>query len=294
MCRLFAMSGGREPVQATFWLLEAPDSLARQSRQEPDGTGLGSYDDAGTPTVSKQPLAAFQDEEFARLARSVRSRTFVAHVRYASTGSVAPQNTHPFEQRGRLFAHNGVIEDLGALERELGDAMSLVAGETDSERFFALITREIERTGEIGEGITAAARWVAGNLPLFAINLVLIDATDLWALRYPHTHDLLVLERAAGGAGGHRHLEHASARGSIRVRSGDLASRPAVVVATEPMDEDAGWRALASGELLHVDADLRVTRRRVLDSPPAHPLTLADLDERARGSQRPAASPPGA
>jgi predicted glutamine amidotransferase len=41
MCRLFAMSGGREPVQATFWLLEAPDSLAQQSRREPDGTGVG-------------------------------------------------------------------------------------------------------------------------------------------------------------------------------------------------------------------------------------------------------------
>ena len=134
-------------------------------------------------------------------------------------------------------------------------------GETDSERFFALITREIERTGEIGEGITAAARWVAGNLPLFAINLVLIDATDLWALRYPGTHELLVLQRAAGGAGGHRHLEHASARGSIRVRSGELIDRPAVVIATERMDEDAGWRALASGELLH--------GRRPAGDPPA-------------------------
>jgi predicted glutamine amidotransferase len=289
MCRLFGMSGGREPVQATFWLLEAPDSLARQSRQEPDGTGLGSYDADGTPVVSKQPLAAYEDEQFAREARLVRSRTFVAHVRYASTGSLAPRNTHPFEQRGRLFAHNGVIQDLGALEHELGDAMSTVGGETDSERFFALITREIERAGDVGEGITVAARWVADNLPLFALNLVLIDATDLWALRYPDTHDLLVLERAAGGAGGNRHLEHASARASIRVRSGDLASRPAVVVATERMDEDTGWRALASGELLHVDADLRVTRRGVLDSPPAHPLKLADLDERSRSSQRPAA-----
>ena len=27
MCRLFGMSGGPERVRATFWLLEAPDSL---------------------------------------------------------------------------------------------------------------------------------------------------------------------------------------------------------------------------------------------------------------------------
>ena len=160
--------------------------------------------------------------------------------------------------------------------------MSLVHGETDSERFFALITREARRTGDVGEGIAAAARWVAENLPLFAINLVLISAQELWALRYPDSHDLLVLERDAGGAGGDRHLEHSSPRGRIRVHSGDLADQPAVVVATEKMDEDPGWSPLASGELLHVDADLRVTRTRVLDAPPAHPLTLADLGAQRR------------
>ncbi len=281
------MSGGREPVQATFWLLEAPDSLAQQSRREPDGTGLGTYDAQGRPVVSKAPQAAYEDPEFAREAKSVRSPTFVAHVRYASTGGLDIRNTHPFQQDGRLFAHNGVIEDLGRLEHELGDAMSLVHGDTDSERLFALITRNAQRSGDLGEAIGGAARWVAENLPVFAINLVLITATDLWALRYPDTHDLFVLERAAGGPSGTRHLEHSSPRASIRVRSGDLAHRPAVVVATERMDEDSGWRAIAPGELLHVDGDLRVSRRRLLDAPPAHPLTLADLGERAAASQRP-------
>src|ERR1700735_866723 len=238
MCRLFGMSGGEEPVQATFWLLEAPDSLANQSRREPDGTGLGAFTADGKPEVFKQPLAAYEDQAFAREARSVTSRTFVAHVRYASTGGLELKNTHPFEQRGRIFAHNGVIGDLGALERELGDQMSLVGGDTDSERYFALITREIDRTGDVGEGIASGARWVAANLPVFAINCALITASDVWTLRYPDVHELHVLERAAGGPSGSRHLEHASARGSIRVRSGDMASRPAVGVATERGEED--------------------------------------------------------
>jgi predicted glutamine amidotransferase len=286
MCRLFGMSGGDEPVQATFWLLEAPDSLAQQSRREPDGTGLGLFTADSKPEVFKQPLAAYKDQAFAREARSVTSRTFVAHVRYASTGGLTLKNTHPFEQRGRLFAHNGVIGDLGALERELGAQMSLVGGDTDSERYFALITREIERTGDVGEGIASAARWVAANLPLFAINCVLITDSELFALRYPDVHELHVLEREPGGPSGSRHLEHASARGSIRVRSGALASRPAVVVATERMDEDAGWREMQPGELLHVDGSLNVTRRRVLTDPPAHQLTLADLDPKAAASQK--------
>src|SRR2546423_15457204 len=97
MCRLFGMSGGRERVRATFWLLEAPDSLAQQSRREPDGTGLGTFDERGQPQISKQPLAAYEDQQFAMEAREVSSRTFVAHVRYASTGGASPPHTHPVE-----------------------------------------------------------------------------------------------------------------------------------------------------------------------------------------------------
>jgi glutamine amidotransferase len=276
---------GREPVRATFWLLEAPDSLAEQSRREPDGTGLGTFDADGHPVVSKQPLAAYEDRQFAQEAREVSSRTFVAHVRYASTGAISPQNTHPFEQAGRLFAHNGVIQGLDELDAELGDARRLVRGETDSERYFALITREIERDGDVAAAIVRATSWIAEHLPVFALNVILITPNGLWALRYPDVHDLYVLERAAGGPTGARHLDHASARGSVRVRSGDLADRPAVVVATERMDEDPGWRALESGELLHVDADLGVTRTRALERPPAHQLTLADLGTRAAASQ---------
>ncbi len=285
MCRLFGMSGGPRRVAATFWLLQAPDSLAQQSHREPDGTGLGTFDEQGQPVVAKQPLAAYEDRKFATEAKDVLSHTFVAHIRYASTGAVNAKNTHPFEQAGRLFAHNGVIGELGALERELGDAMALVQGDTDSERFFALITRAIERTGDVARGIEEAARWVAEHLPVFALNCVLIAPRELWALRYPDTHELHLLERSAGGTSGHRRLEHVSSWNTVKVNSGELATAPAAVVASEPMDDDAGWRELQSGELLHVQPDLGVSVRRVLEHPPAHQLTLADLDPKAAASQ---------
>lgn len=273
-------------MEATFWLLQAPDSLAEQSHREPDGTGLGTFTPEGLPEVSKQPLAAYHDRQFACQARTVHSRTFVAHIRYASNGAVALQNTHPFEQAGRLFAHNGVIGEVPRLEAEVGDGMSLVRGDTDSERFFALITGEAERRGDVGQAIAAAAGWVARNLPVFAINCILITDSELWALRYPETHELHVLERAAGGTSGREHLEHSGHPRETRVHSAPLADHPSVVVASEPMDADPGWRALASGELLHVSPDLEVTITTVLPDPPAHLLTLADLDPRAAASQR--------
>jgi predicted glutamine amidotransferase len=291
VCRLFGMSAGPRPVSATFWLLEAPDSLAVQSRRNPDGTGLGWFDAHGTPRVEKQPIAAYADRAFAEAARERRSRTFVAHVRFASTGALAVRNTHPFEQQGRLFAHNGVIGGLDELDRRLGAARELVGGETDSERFFALITAETDAAGgDVTAGIERAGRWVAEHLPLFSLNFVMTTATELWALRYPEAHDLLVLERGPGGTGGTRHLEHASAAGTIRVRSGAAATVPSVVVASERMDEAEGWRALEPGQLLHVDADLTVRTRLVLPDPPRHPLALDDLEPAAAASQRPAAA----
>lgn len=120
MCRLFGLSAAPHRVHATFWLLEASDSLARQSRREPDGTGLGTFTVGDEPLVEKQPVAAYEDRAFATEAKERSSRTFLAHIRYASTGGLAPRNTHPFEQNGRLFAHNGVLGDLDRLDAELG------------------------------------------------------------------------------------------------------------------------------------------------------------------------------
>jgi predicted glutamine amidotransferase len=280
------MTGGHRRVRATFWLLEAPDSLALQSRRHPDGYGIATFEEDGSPEIHKRPAAAYEDEQFARMARDEESSTFLAHIRYASTGGLTVQNTHPFEQDGRVFAHNGYVGGLDALESRLGDTYrELVHGDTDSERCFALITSEIRARGT-EEGVAAAVHWMARELPLYSINFVLATPTDLWALRYPETNSLLMMERAIGGPTGSRHFDAASSAGTVRVRSGGLAEQAAVIFASEPMDEDPGWRSLEPGELVHVDNDLRVRSRMVLDGPPAHRLRSEDLDVRTAASQR--------
>jgi predicted glutamine amidotransferase len=281
MCRLFALSGGREPLRATFWLLDAPDALVRQSRRNPDGYGLATFEPDGSPDVDKRPAAAHRDTLFAREAREEASTTFVAHVRFASQGLKTLENTHPFEQHGRVFAHNGHFDGLDTLESHLGPHLGLVQGDTDSERLFALVTREIDVRGlDPGDALAEAARWIARELPVFALNCVLATPTDLWALRYPETHDLYMLERATGGPGGDAALDAASAARRIRMRSQALADRAGVVFASEQMDDDPGWRLLEPGELVHVDGDLNVSSRIELGDPPAHPIRPDDLDPR--------------
>jgi glutamine amidotransferase len=248
------MSGGHRRVRATFWLLDAPDSLALQSRRNPDGYGIATFEPDGSVDVAKRPAAAFADEAFAREAREECSTTFLAHVRYASVGALEPENTHPFVMDGRAFAHNGTFGDIGRIDLP-------VLGDTDSERYFALVTSLVR--DDVGAALVEAARWIAAELPVYSLNAIVATPTDLWALRYPEPNELWILERRGG-------FDAGRAGGRIRVRS--ESEDPVVLITSEPMDENPGWRALAPGELVHVDPDLRVTSTLALPDPPAHPL----------------------
>lgn len=282
MCRLFGLHAGRRLVPATFWLLDAPDNLAEQSRRNPDGTGLGVFGADGVAELHKEPVAAWQDSEFATEAHDVTATTFIAHVRYASTGALDVVNTHPFLQDGRIFAHNGVVEGLGGLDDRLRElrVADLVKGQTDSERVFALITAAARaRDGDVGAGVVDAIGWLADNVPIYAVNILLSTATDMWALRYPDTHDLYMLDRRHPDE---RRLRLRSAR--IRAESEHLTSQPSVVFASEAMDDEE-WQSIAPGELVHIDADLRISTRVAFPDPPRHLLRRDDLSAQAAASQ---------
>jgi predicted glutamine amidotransferase len=282
VCRLFGLHSDRRVVTATFWLLEAPDNLVKQSKRNPDGTGLGVFGADGNAVLDKQPIAAWQDIEFATEAHELTGTAFIAHVRYSSSAALEVRNTHPFLQDGRLFAHNGVVTGLDTVDGRLRDlgVDELVHGETDSERIFALITGSIRRrNGDVGAGLVDAVGWLAETVPIFAVNLLLSTATDMWALRYPEIHELYLLDRRDVGD---RRLRMRSAR--ISAHSDELTSDASVLFASEPMDDD-DWQLLAPGELVHVDADLQIDRRIAFADPPKHQLRHDDLTAQAAESQ---------
>jgi predicted glutamine amidotransferase len=268
MCRLFGLTSGTVPARVTFWLLDAPDSLEAQSHRNADGSGIGFFDAAGAPVLDKQPEPAFSDEEFIREAREAESATFIAHVRWATAGGRTVQNTHPFAMQGRIMAHNGGIGELPRLEEQLGSYASLVLGDTDSERYFALITKQTEaHGGDVGAGITAAASWIAEHLPVSSLNTIVAAPGELWALRYPAAHALHILDRPAGPE-----LHVRSATSSMHAPA--LKDAPSVVVASEELDGETGWRMLAPGELVHIRPDLSVHSAVVITQPPTRLVPL--------------------
>ena len=273
MCRLFGLTAGTVPVRATFWLLDAPDSLEVQSHRNADGAGIGYFGADGQPVLDKQPEPAFSDQEFIHTAQQARSAVFVAHVRWASTGGRTLQNTHPFAMGGRIMAHNGGFGELPRLDEQLGSYAGLVLGDTDSERYFALITQQTDaHGGDVGAGITAAASWIAERLPVSALNTIVARPGELWALRYPGQHALHILERAADPGPGEPGLHVRSATSSVHVP--ELDRTASVVIASEQLDGESGWQMLAPGELVHVRPDLSVHSQVAIPQPPAHLVPL--------------------
>ncbi|GAA1826001.1 class II glutamine amidotransferase [Actinomadura chokoriensis] len=273
------MSTGGPRVRADHWLLDAPRSLRAQSHRMQHGAGLGWFSLGGEPVRDRAPLAAFENADFDLHARNIPSHTFVSHVRDASVGGLTVHNCHPFVMNDRLFAHNGVVKGLDTLRTWLTDVeRAHVSGETDSELVFAYLTAEIRRRGDTTSGIIEAVRRIGAELPVFALNLLTAEAGRLWALRYPESNELWVLSPGRGGADrpGHR----AGAAGPV----------PAVVLASEPMDDSPGWRLLDPGELLVVDG---LAESSLFPFEPLrHPLRRSDLSLREAASQATAPTGP--
>jgi predicted glutamine amidotransferase len=99
--------------------------------------------------------------------------------------------------------------------------------------------------------------WIAENLPVSSLNLIITTPTDMWALPYPATHELNVLERDPGGRTHGHPLQADSHR--IHGHSPALATARSVIIASERMDNDRGWRIIEPCELLHIDVNLTPT-----------------------------------
>ncbi len=275
MCRLFGVNAGTREVRATYWLLDAPDSILAESHRNPDGSGIGWFGADDTAHIDKAPRSAFTDASFSAEAGSVRARTLITHIRAATAGHDSLVNTHPFLVDGLIVAHNGGFGDLSAVDAELGDWDSRVQGQTDSERYATLIAKCAAEAGDVGEGIVRAANWLADHVPMYSLNCLVASAGNLWALRYPDQRALHVARRVVDPATG------GEWEGASRVaRHGIASDEPTaiVLVASERIDGSDDWRMLDPGELLHIGPDLQVTSRVAVDHPPAHLHLLNEAD----------------
>jgi glutamine amidotransferase len=241
MCQLLGMNGNT-PTDIMFSFT----GFCTRAEEHKDGFGIAFFEGAG--------VRLFVDAQSARrspvadMVRSypIRSDNIIAHIRKATQGRIALENTHPFQRElwGRywVFAHNGDLKDF---KPRLHSSFRPVGG-TDSELAFCWLMQELAKAHADVPSIpelTATLRELAPRIASHGtFNFMLSNGEALWA----HcSTKLSYLVRQ------HPFRQARLQDDDISVNFAELTTpddRVAIVV-TEPLTRDEEWTTFAPGEL---------------------------------------------
>jgi len=241
MCQLLGMNCNT-PTDIMFSFT----GFATRAEEHKDGFGVAFFEGRGVRCFVDDRSAS--DSPMAQMIRDypIKSDNVIAHIRKATQGRVALENTHPFvrELWGRywVFAHNG---DLKAFAPRLHAAFRPV-GETDSERAFCWLLQEMNKAHadvpSVNELHTTLSELVPQVAARGAFNFMLSNGQALWAHCSTRLHYLVREHRFA-------HATLADEDLSIDFASvAAIGDRTAVIV-TEPLTRNEAWVALPPGAL---------------------------------------------
>lgn len=284
MCRFLLYLG--DPVVVSDLITEPENSLIHQSfhseeREEPlngDGFGLAWYVHAlsAHPGLFRSISPAWSNRNLHHLARITRSHCVLAHVRAASEASIVSEtNCHPFSWGPFAFMHNGDVASFHELRRVLENTLTdatynRLEGSTDSEFLFGFFLdrwHEEERLANLTERLAVAMqRTIHEVLALLRTH----------GVRAPSYLNLAVSD-------GHRAVvsrvtnDDPQYAESLHVHTGKVyhcqdgvscliepgSKRPAVIVSSEKLSEDASWQTIPTNHLVVVSEDLQVQLRPI-------------------------------
>jgi glutamine amidotransferase len=232
MCRHLAYLGPPVTLQAV--LLDTPSSLRRQAWQprrqrhgtvNADGFGVGWYSSLRRePARYRRARPLWSDASFASIAGVIETRCALASVRDATPGMPVEESaTAPFTAGPWLFSHNGRIDGWRSL---LPDRTVLEAA-SDSALLWELLLRRLGAGVPPADAVAETVRTMRGHPP-GRLNLLLTDGSTIVATACGES---LFVRRA-----------------------------PALVVASEPYDDEPGWEPVPDGSLgVAGTGDVRIT-----------------------------------
>ena len=252
-------------------------SFKSQLREEPlngDGFGVAWF----APELSPHPALfrsiqpAWNNVNLRHIARVTRSACIMAHVRAASPGlGVSETNCHPFAAGRFAFMHNGFIANFGqvkrAMCRRLSDAAyDQLCGTTDSEHLFAMVQDKLDledgdtTTDQLADALCATITEMVEILDAVdevddsRLNLVLTDGRKAVVTRFVSgDHDANTLFVHSGS-------RYVCEGGLCRMIEPNPEEHT-VIIASEPLSDDPGWRAVPPNHVVLVEPDLSVSIR---------------------------------
>lgn len=279
MCRLYALRANA-PTSVECGLVRGQNALLSQSRLDargranPDGWGIALYTN-GAPEVERHSSAADSDLRFSEVAASARAHTIVAHVRAASVGAAAIENTHPFSSGRWTFAHNGTVTAFDRVGPRLAasvdpDLLRQRRGSTDSELCFLWLLTRLRDAGsdlaDPGIDLAPAIEWIRESImeldtlcrredptlpPI--LNFAVTNGRLLIAARWNASLEWLAREGTACCGG----CDHCEVCGGSHVVQGEGRDYRALVVASEKICCGA-WQEVPEHGLVASDETIRI------------------------------------
>lgn len=284
MCR-FIVYAGQEIVLADL-IINPKHSLINQSFQsqercEPlngDGFGVGWY----VPHLSAEPgifvatTPAWSNRNLRRVSDKIVSPLIFAHVRAASRGlPVSEFNCHPFQYRHMMWMHNGRIDNFVKIKRKLravlrDDLYNFIQGTTDTEHAFALFLNFLPAdvngldANKLKKAMLSTIKqlnqWTReeGCTEPSHYNFAMTDGKTVIATRYTDQPDAgaetLYFSR------GERFECHGETCRVIPPQE-----KPhAIIIASEPLTENARWEPVPVNHVLVIDKDLKIEMEPIL------------------------------
>ena len=213
-----------------------------------DGWGIAFFEGRGCRVFLDSKPAV--ESPVAKLVREypIHSTNVIAHIRKATKGVVALENTHPFvrELWGRywIFAHNGTLEEFAPAS----EGFYRPVGATDTERAFCFILDRLRRASpgeqpplaDVFDLMCELTREIAGH---GRFNYLLSNGEYLIA----HCADkLCYILRHAPFAQAHLIDQDVTVDFSALTTPEDKVA----VVATTPLTDNEHWSEMRSGELI--------------------------------------------
>jgi predicted glutamine amidotransferase len=270
MCRLF---GFRSVIQSQVHrsLVQADNALWNLSEQHPDGWGVAYYVE-GTPHLTRSAITALSDRVFQRVSGVVASETVLAHVRRATQGTISVLNCHPFQHGRWVFAHNGDVPNFSEHREALVNEVSprlrrYILGETDSEVIFFLVLTQLLRYGalssrfELSDVVTSVTQALElvramcdrGSQPTQSLlTCILTDGGTMVGVQggkelHYSTHKKRCGDRAA--------CAHLAVSCEAPTLDGQVNH---LIFSSQPLSGENVWQAMAPGEVVAVDARMRL------------------------------------
>ena len=251
MCRMLVYAG--PPITPAALLLDMPHSLYQQALHprelrythiNADGFGFGWYPRPGQPAVYRRSEPIWQDPNLADLAASLQAGLWLANVRSATGGlDIHVANTQPFVRDDWLFMHNGILRDFNSHLRarligQLGpEAVARIQGNTDSEYLLELLRHDLSdlTLDSCRRGLPPMLGWLEARLEHRPALLNLFATDGRW---------LLVTRTSVN--------EYCA---SLYVTTNHARFPGALLIASEPLDDDPTWQAVPEHGWLHCALD---------------------------------------